>query len=58
VEVRTTWLHRHFMIGSDDHLLALGLLTVDFGAADEALADYRNDIVHGWVKWDSKTRGE
>jgi hypothetical protein len=113
------WLHRHFMIGSDDHLRALGLLTVDFGAADEALAEYisslsaiaiaetppdlkerlqgsnfsakvnilrtfvrvisdqyridasqllrqldavaqmagyRNDIVHGWVRWDSKTQ--
>jgi hypothetical protein len=113
------WLHRHFMIGSDDHLRALGLLTVDFGAADEALAeyisslsdiaiadnppdlkerlqdlnfsakvkglrmfvrvvsdryrldgsrlfrqldavgqmaDYRNDMVHGWVQWDSKTK--
>lgn len=104
------------MIGSDDHLRALGLLTVDFGAADEALAeyisslsdifitadprlkerlqgldfsakvkafrmfvriasdlhrldgsrlcrqldavvemaDYRNDIIHGWIEWDSK----
>jgi len=107
------------MIGSDDHLRAIGLLTVDFGAADEALAEYisslsaiaiaktppnlnerlqdldfsakvkglrtcvqavsdryrldgakllrqldavaqmadhRNDIVHGWVQWDSKSQ--
>lgn len=107
------------MIGSDEHLQSLGLLTVDFSAADEALADYisslsaiavgedppdlkerlqdlnfsakvkgfrmlvrsvsdryqvdgsrifrqldavaqmadyRNDIVHGWVEWDSKNR--
>ena len=116
--MRTPWLHRHFMIGSDDHLRALGLLTVDFGAADEALAgyvsslsdimiaedphvkerlqeldfsakvkgfrmfvrvvsdryrldgsrlfrqldavaqmaDYRNDIIHGWIQWDSKAQ--
>jgi hypothetical protein len=108
------------MIGSDDHLRAIGLLTINFGAADEALAeyisslsaiavtetppdlkdrlqdlrfsgkvkgfrmlvravsatyglngagllsqldavaqmaDYRNDVVHGWVQWDARSRG-
>jgi hypothetical protein len=32
------------MIGSDEHLQSLGLLTVDFSAADEALADYISSL--------------
>lgn len=39
------WLHRHFLVGSDDHLRALGLLTLDFGAADEALAEYVSSLL-------------
>jgi hypothetical protein len=42
--MRAPWWHRHFLIGSDDHLRALGLLTVDFGAADEALAEYISSL--------------
>jgi hypothetical protein len=38
--MRTPSLFRHLMIGSDEHLRALGLLTLDFSAADEVLAEY------------------
>jgi hypothetical protein len=42
--VRTPWWHRHLLIGSDEQLRALGLLTLDFGAADEALAYYISSL--------------
>jgi hypothetical protein len=40
------------MIGSDEQLRALGLLTLDFGAADEGLADYISSFL-GFLMKDS-----
>jgi hypothetical protein len=38
--MRTPWIMRRMMVGSDEHLRALGALTLDFGAVDEALVSY------------------
>jgi hypothetical protein len=38
--MRTPWILRRMMVGSDDHLKALGALMLDFTAADEGLAAY------------------